>query len=97
MARALNGFDNSDDGLVWRGLFLADLEDLTELGPLENLAVVLREPDSSTGHAVIIHGTRGGRLKIKDPFDQTSCEMTMSDFDKNWGLEVIVRWHAESK
>ena len=97
LAGALNGFDNSDDGSVWRGLFLSDFEDLAGLGPLENIAVVLREPDSTTGHAVIINGTRRGRLIIKDPFDQTSYEMTNSDFDKNWGLEVIVRWHPESK
>ena len=31
LANALNRFDNSDDGLVWRGLFLGDIKELKRL------------------------------------------------------------------
>lgn len=97
LADALNRFDCSDDSFVWRGLFLEDFEALRQLlknPSVGNIAVVLREPATSTGHAVMLGGISvEGIVSIQDPFDQTSYEMKEADFDENWGLEVIARWY----
>ena len=99
LANALNQFDNSEDGLVWRGLFLGDIAEIERLSKQVkpgSLGVVLREAFSSTGHAVLLNGIlRDGMMLIQDPFDQTSYKMTPTDFDDSWGLEVIVRWQPE--
>lgn len=99
LARTLNRFDTSEDGLIWRGFPTTNksLENL--LRQHKNWGVVLiNDYRDRIGHAVFIDGrTRSGLVKIKDPFDQTSYKMTMEDFLNHWGGEVIVRWLAETK
>jgi len=99
LARCLNRFDDSEDGLVWRGFATTDksLENL--LRRHKNWGVILiNDYRDKIGHAVLIDGrTRRRLIKIKDPFDQTSYKMTMADFLKHWGGEVIVRWIPETK
>lgn len=96
LARCLNTFDKkSADGKEWRG-FATDEESLAVLLKQKGLGVILVEPTSRIGHAVIADGrTRSGFIKIKDPFDQTSYKMTLEDFTSNWGGEVILRWYRE--
>ena len=91
LARALNRFDNADDGRVWRGL-TTDQESLEVLFRQKNWAVILCEP-LTMGHAVLVSGrTRRGLVRIKDPLDQTSYKMTEEDFLQHWGGQVILRW-----
>lgn len=99
LARALNRFDSAEDGFVWRGFATTDesLENL--LRRHKNWGVILiNNYRDKIGHAVLIDGrTRRRLLKIKDPFDQTSYKMTMTDFLNHWGGEVIIRWYPETK
>lgn len=95
LARCLNRLDESDDGREWRG-FASDEESLDVLLKQKELGVILVEPHSRIGHAVIVDGkTRSGFIRIKDPFDQTSYKMRLEDFKANWGGEVILRWYRE--
>ena len=99
LGQSLNSFDNSDDGLVWRGFATTDES-------LENLfrhhknwgVILINDYRDKIGHAVLIDGrTRRRLIKIKDPFDQTSYQMTMADFINHWGGEVIMRWYPKKK
>lgn len=82
LARALNLFDDSEDGFIWRGF-------PTTNRSLENLfrhhknwgVILINDYRERIGHAVFIDGrTRNGLIKIKDPFDQTGYKMAMGDF-----------------
>ena len=99
LARAINHFDTSEDGLIWRGFPTTDESLETLLGRYKNWGVVLiSDFNDRIGHAVFIAGrTRYGLIKVKDPYDQTSYEMTMEDFLDHWGGEVIIRWHPETR
>lgn len=96
LAEALNQFDKGGDGKTWSGEFLDDFASLRNLFEKVEpgcFAVILREPPSSTGHAVMLAGILdNGLLEIEDPYDQTSYKMTIEDFDDHWGLEVIALW-----
>ncbi len=99
LARTLNKFDISDDGLEWRG-FPTTNESLEVLFRRhKNWGVILiNDYRDKIGHAVFIDGrTRSGLIKIKDPFDQTAYKMTMKDFLNHWGGEVILRWIPDTK
>ena len=97
LARTLNRFDTSTDGKIWRG-FATDEDSLEIFIRNKSLAAILIEPFSRIGHAVVICGkARSGLIKINDPFDQTSYKMTMEDFLRHWGGEVVTRWYPERK
>ena len=88
LAKILNLVDVLESGKKWQGIVVAP-ENLNFLLKNENLAVILREP-FEMGHAVLIDGkTKGGLIKIKDPFDQTAYQMTAEDFLEHWNGEVI--------
>jgi ABC-type bacteriocin/lantibiotic exporter with double-glycine peptidase domain len=89
LAKVLNEFADSTETEKWHGT-VTDEDSLEILLKRKNWAVILREPLERFGHAVIVDGkTRGGLIKIKDPFDQTSYKMTKADFLNHWGGEVI--------
>ena len=94
LARTLNDFDVSGDGLEWRGFSTTNESLEILLRHHENWgAVLINDYRDKIGHAVFIAGRiRNGLIKIKDPFDQTSYKMTMKDFFDHWGGEVILRW-----
>jgi len=97
LAEAMNDFDISDDGFVWRGFATID----------ESLEILLRHHKNwgvilinyyldKSGHAVFIDGqTENQLIKIRGPFDQTAYNMTKGDFFNHWGGEVIVRWYPQ--
>jgi hypothetical protein len=94
LAEVLNQFDISADGKFWRG-HTTDEENLEILFRRKNWGAFLVEDFTLNRmlHAVFIEGkTRGGLIKVKDTFDQTSYKMTMPDFIKHWGGQVIYRW-----
>ena len=99
LARALNDFDTSDDGLEWRGFPTNDESLEILLRHHKNWgAILINDYRDRIGHAVLIAGrTRSGLIKIKDPFDQTSYKMTIEDFLDHWGGEVILRWIPDTK
>ncbi len=99
LARTLNKFDISDDGLEWRGFPTTNESLEVLLRHHKNWGVVLiNDYREKIGHAVFIDGrTRNGLIKIKDPFDQTGYKMAIGDFLNHWGSEVIVRWIPETK
>jgi len=99
LARTLNRFDTSGDGLEWRGFPTTNESLEILLRHHKNWGVVLiNDYREKIGHAVFIAGrTRNGLIKIKDPFDQTSYKMTMEDFLNHWGGEVILRWIPDTK
>ncbi|HEX8250929.1 MAG TPA: cysteine peptidase family C39 domain-containing protein [Pyrinomonadaceae bacterium] len=93
LARCLNTFDkDTDDGKEWQG-FTADVECIDAVLSQKPISVILLEPMSFLGHAVIIENvSEDDFIEIKDPFDQTSYKMTFEDFKQHWGGEVILRW-----
>lgn len=94
LAAVLNRFDNSVDGRRWRG-HTTDEKSLEILFRLKIFGVFLVEDFTVNRllHAVLVCGrTRKGLVKIKDTFDQTSYKMTMEDFVKHWGGQVIYKW-----
>jgi ABC-type bacteriocin/lantibiotic exporter with double-glycine peptidase domain len=99
LARTLNHFDISDDGLEWRGFPTTNESLEVLLRHHKNWGVVLiNDYRDRIGHAVFIDGrTKNGLIKIKDTFDQTSYKMTMENFLNHWGGEVIVRWIPDTK
>ena len=82
LARALNRFDNSEDGLVWRGFATTDESwkicfGDTKIGGVISSMITAIKSDTP----VFINGrTRRRLIKIKDPFDQNHIKMTMADF-----------------
>jgi len=74
----------------WFGGFVsASVETLIQKG---SFGAVLRE-GSPLGHLVLVKGlNEENLLEIKDSFDQTSYKMTIEEFLKHWGGEVIFRW-----
>ncbi len=93
LAEVLNIFDNSDDGKSWHG-HATDIKSLEILFRMENWAVFMVDDFvlNRMLHAVFIEGkTNGDLVKIKDTFDQTSYKMTMPDFIKHWGGQIIYR------
>ena len=94
LAAALNLFNISDDGKVWRG-HTTDEKSLEIIFRLKSFGVFLVEDFTLTRllHAVLIFGkTANGLVKIKDSFDQTSYEMELEDFLEHWSGQVIYRW-----
>ena len=88
LAEVLNAVDVSEGGKKWQGI-VTETENLNFLLKIENFAAILREP-FEMGHAVLIEGkTKGGLIKIKDPFDQTAYKMSFKDFLEHWNGEVI--------
>jgi hypothetical protein len=88
LARVLNEFDVSVGKRQWHGIVI-DETDLEKLLKGQSFAVILHEP-LTMGHAVLIAGkTRGGFIKVKDPFDRTAYKMTVEDFLNHWAGEVI--------
>lgn len=94
LAKALNKFDISNDGKIWRG-HTTDEKSLEILFGLNSFGVFLIEDFNINRllHAVFVHGkTQSGLVRIKDTFDQTSYKMKMKDFVKHWGGQVIYKW-----
>lgn len=88
LANVLNEFDVLTENRQWHGIVVNENE-LERLLKGQSFAVILHEP-FTMGHAVLIDGkTRGGLIKIKDPFDQTAYKMTTEDFLDHWAGEVI--------
>ena len=88
LAEALNKFDVPKGKKKWHGIIVTR-ESLDFLLEAESLAVILREP-FEMGHAVLVSAkTRGGLIKIKDPFDQTTYKMTEESFLKHWNGEAV--------
>jgi filamentous hemagglutinin len=87
LADFLNEIEKTND---WFGGFVsASVETLVQKG---SFGAVLRE-GSPLGHLVLVEGlNEGNLLEIKDSFDQTSYKMTVEEFLKHWGGEVIFRW-----
>jgi len=89
----LNSFDKSDDGKHWHG-HATDEKSLEILFRMKNWAVFMVDDFTLNRmlHAVYIEGkTKGGLVKIKDTFDQTSYKMTLTTFIKHWGGQVIYK------
>jgi len=94
LAAALNRFDISDDGKLWRG-HTTDEQSLEILFRLKSFGVFLVEDFTLTRllHAVLVCGkTKKDLVRIKDTFDQTKYKMTLDDFLEHWGGQVIYRW-----
>ena len=88
LAEMLNEFDVSEGGRQWHGIFV-DRRNLNAVLRVKDLAVILREV-FEMGHAVLVNGkTKDGLIEIKDPFDQTTYQMTVKDFLEHWNGEVI--------
>jgi hypothetical protein len=91
LANVLNQFDFIDEKTKWHGV-VTDNKGVEFLLSQKNWGAIFIEDYffNKIGHAVLIDGkTPTGLIKIKDSFDQTSYEITETEFFKFWGGEVI--------
>ncbi len=88
LAKTLNSFDNSKTGKKWHGGFYLPGQ-LDFVLSQKKFGIIFQEP-LTMGHAVFVEGVNSsGLIIIRDPFDQTTYQMTKADFNNAWGRGTI--------
>jgi ABC-type bacteriocin/lantibiotic exporter with double-glycine peptidase domain len=94
LARCLNRFDKSDDGLIWHGIAIPPEQLDAALSKGSIGAFLINDYRDRLLHAVLVKGIDDNDLiKINDTFDQTSYIMTREDFLNHWGGQIVFRWY----
>ncbi len=90
LAHLLNRLETIVDNQEWHGVIVSE-DDLLIIAASRKFAAVFRE-GRPLGHMVYVLGFEAGLLRIADPWEGTAYLMSIEEFRRVCGGEVVFRW-----